>query len=65
MWIWCSRFCPPCLREDGAWRLAWQLGWTAVCVRHQVLLARPLPAMRHARHRSAPAAAGRTITKGR
>ena len=38
VWIWCSRFCPPCLREDGAWRLAWQLGWTAVCGRHQVLL---------------------------
>ena len=38
VWIWCSRFCPPCLCEDGAWRLAWQLGWTTVCVRHQVLL---------------------------
>ena len=37
-WIWSSRFCAPCLREDRAWRLAWQLGWTAVCVRHQVLL---------------------------
>ncbi len=34
VWIWCSRFCPPCLREDGVWRLAWQLGWSAVCVRH-------------------------------
>jgi hypothetical protein len=38
VWIWCSRFCPPCLREDRAWRLAWQLGWTAVCVRHQTVL---------------------------
>jgi hypothetical protein len=41
--IWCSRFCPACLREDGAWRLRWQLGWSAVCVSHQVLLLRRCP----------------------
>ena len=38
VWIWCSRFCPSCLREDGGWRLRWQVGWSAVCVTHQVLL---------------------------
>ena len=36
--IWCSRFCPQCLGEDGAWRLRWQLGWSVVCTGHQVLL---------------------------
>ena len=36
--IWCSRFCPACLRDDGAWRLRWQLGWSVVCTGHQVLL---------------------------
>ena len=41
--IWCSRFCPRCLRDDGAWRLSWQLGWSTVCIRHQVLLARRCP----------------------
>jgi hypothetical protein len=38
VWIWCSRFCPPCLRQDGGWRLTWQLGCSVVCIRHQVLL---------------------------
>jgi TniQ len=38
MWIWCSRFCPPCLREDGTWQLRWQLGCSALCARHQILL---------------------------
>jgi hypothetical protein len=41
--IWCSRFCPRCLRDDGAWRLSWQLGWSTICIRHQVLLARRCP----------------------
>jgi hypothetical protein len=41
--IWRSRFCPGCLREDGAWRVAWQLGWTLLCPRHQTLLARHCP----------------------
>jgi hypothetical protein len=41
--IWTTRFCPACLREDGAWRLAWQLGWGLVCQRHQALLARHCP----------------------
>ncbi|MGO9898257.1 MAG: TniQ family protein [Solirubrobacteraceae bacterium] len=36
----CSRFCPRCLLEDGAWRLRWQLGWSVVCSSHQVLLLR-------------------------
>lgn len=41
--IWRSRFCPRCLREEGAWRLAWQLGLSAVCIRHEALLARVCP----------------------
>jgi TniQ len=41
--IWCSLFCPRCLREDGAWRLRWQLAWSAVCISHQVLLLRRCP----------------------
>src|SRR5437867_1331076 len=36
--IWSSRFCPRCLGDDGVWRLGWQLGWSAVCVRHGELL---------------------------
>ena len=36
--VWRSRFCPRCLREDGAWLLRWQLGWSVVCVRHRELL---------------------------
>jgi hypothetical protein len=38
VWIWCSQFCPRCLRDDGAWRLRWQLGCSMVCVTHEVLL---------------------------
>lgn len=36
--IWCSRFCPRCLRETGAWLLSWQLGWSVACLRHRELL---------------------------
>jgi hypothetical protein len=36
--FWRSRFCPRCLREDGAWLLRWQLGWSVACVRHHELL---------------------------
>lgn len=36
--VWRSRFCPRCLRADGAWLLRWQLGWSVVCVRHRELL---------------------------
>jgi hypothetical protein len=39
-----SKFCPHCLREHGAWLLRWQLGWSAVCPRHRMLLARCCPA---------------------
>jgi hypothetical protein len=39
----CSRFCPHCLRENGAWLLGWQLGWSFVCVHHHVLLVRRCP----------------------
>jgi hypothetical protein len=39
----CSRFCPDCLRENGAWLLGWQLGWSFVCVTHRVLLVRRCP----------------------
>jgi hypothetical protein len=35
-----SKFCPHCLGEHGAWLLCWQLGWSAVCPAHRVLLAR-------------------------
>jgi hypothetical protein len=38
-----SKFCPHCLREHGAWLLRWQLGWSAICPRHRVLLARACP----------------------
>ena len=34
MLIWSSRFCPLCLRDDGAWRLRWQLACNVVCLRH-------------------------------
>ena len=39
-----SKFCPRCLREHGAWPVRWQLGWSAICTRHRVLLARACPA---------------------
>ncbi|MGB0092437.1 MAG: TniQ family protein [Solirubrobacteraceae bacterium] len=38
-----SKFCPHCLREHGTWLLRWQLGWSAVCPGHRVLLARACP----------------------
>lgn len=35
-----SRFCPYCLAETGGrWQLAWRLGWSFACVRHNCLLA--------------------------
>jgi hypothetical protein len=37
---WQSRFCPQCLREHGAWLLRWQLRWSVLCTRHELLLAR-------------------------
>jgi hypothetical protein len=37
---WRSRFCPRCLREHGAWLLRWQLSWSVLCTRHDLLLAR-------------------------
>ena len=39
----CSRFCPPCMHENGAWLLGWQLGWSFICVAHRVLLVRHCP----------------------
>ncbi len=36
----CSRFCPRCLHERGAWLLRWQLRWSFACVTHGVLLLR-------------------------
>lgn len=39
-----SKFCPHCLREHGAWLVCWQLGWSAVCPAHRMLLARCCPA---------------------
>jgi TniQ len=38
-----SRYCPQCLRENGAWLLRWQLGWCIACARHQVLLVHRCP----------------------
>jgi hypothetical protein len=38
-----SRFCPRCLRDNGAWLVRWQLGWSIVCVRHRVMLQRCCP----------------------
>ncbi|MGO9898777.1 MAG: TniQ family protein [Solirubrobacteraceae bacterium] len=39
----CSRFCPHCLHEHGAWLLSWQLRWSFACVAHRVLLLRRCP----------------------
>lgn len=34
-----SRFCPACIRETaGRWHLAWRLGWSFACLRHNCLL---------------------------
>lgn len=39
-----SRACPACLREQGAWLLRWQLGWSLICTHHRVLLISSCPA---------------------
>jgi hypothetical protein len=39
----CSRFCPHCLHERGAWLLGWQLRWSFACAAHRVLLLRRCP----------------------
>jgi hypothetical protein len=39
----CSRFCPHCLHERGAWLLGWQLRWSFACAAHHVLLLRRCP----------------------
>jgi hypothetical protein len=39
----CSRFCPNCLDEHGAWLVSWQLRWCFACVAHGVLLLRCCP----------------------
>jgi hypothetical protein len=39
----CSRFCPHCLHERGAWLLSWQLRWSFACAAHRVLLLRRCP----------------------
>ena len=33
-----SHYCPGCLNDDQAWRLAWKLPFTFACERHQALL---------------------------
>jgi hypothetical protein len=33
-----SHYCPACLAEDQAWRIAWKLPFTFACERHQALL---------------------------
>jgi hypothetical protein len=39
-----SRYCPACLAVTGGrWSLAWRLGWSFACVRHQCLLADACP----------------------
>ena len=42
-----SRFCPACLAQDGIWRLAWRLPWTACCLTHRIVLAHRCPACGH------------------
>ncbi|GAA3620314.1 hypothetical protein GCM10022199_25980 [Marihabitans asiaticum] len=39
-WVWLAgtTFCPPCLEEDGAWRLSWRIPWITTCLRHDVHL---------------------------
>jgi hypothetical protein len=39
-----SRACPACLREQGAWLLRWQLGWSLLCTHHRLLLISSCPA---------------------
>jgi hypothetical protein len=39
----CSRFCPHCLHQHGAWLVSWQLRWSFACVAHRVLLLRRCP----------------------
>jgi hypothetical protein len=39
----CSRFCPHCLHEHGAWLVSWQLRWSFACACHGVLLPRRCP----------------------
>lgn len=49
-----SRFCPDCLRENGArWPLIWRLGWSFACLRHRRLLADLCPKC-GSRHRKRP-----------
>lgn len=33
-----TRFCIPCLRHSGVFKLEWQLGWTFACVEHSTVL---------------------------
>lgn len=33
-----SRYCPSCLREDGAWQLIWRIPWITVCLEHECRL---------------------------
>ena len=38
-----SHYCPACLTEDQAWRIAWKLPFTFACERHQALLSDTCP----------------------
>lgn len=50
-----TRYCPQCLDEnDGRWQLAWLLGWTFACTRHNRLLADTCPRCGRPPMRSAP-----------
>jgi hypothetical protein len=50
-----KRFCPQCLHDsDGRWQLAWLLGWTFACTRHQCLLADTCPRCQRPPMRPAP-----------
>lgn len=33
-----SRYCPSCLRADGAWQLTWRIPWITVCLEHNCRL---------------------------
>ncbi len=45
-WVYASgsHLCPACMEEDGgAWRVAWKLPWSFMCVKHSNLLAAECP----------------------
>lgn len=39
--------CPPCLTEDGVWRIEWRHPWVTACRRHRVWLVSTCPTCEH------------------